>query len=208
MNLWELKMESENIKSDKLLAFLLTILLILDITGLALCIKAIPRETEVYADDLEVIEEPIPIMGHKDCYIGTLDEPVEDIVFEYPYVIEVTDDDIDLLARVVMSEGSTISLDEKILIACTVVNRVKADTGEFGNQNTIPDVVYHGKAYSTADNGEPNEECYIAAMHALTHEHIIPEDVYWFCHNVDSSYGYWFVTVGATHLSSATNHNN
>lgn len=103
----------------------------------------------------------------------------EEIIEGSKYLIEVTDEDIDLMARVVMSEGSLLCADAKQAIATTIVNRVRDNTYQFRNLNSVKEVVYHGKAYSTADNGEPDETCYAAVEAALTYEAFEPS-MFWF----------------------------
>lgn len=95
------------------------------------------------------------------------------------YLIDVTGDEVDLLARVVMSEASTLEYNAKVAVAQTIVNRVRSDYREFKKLTTITDVVYSPNQFSTQDNGDPNEDCYAAAIQALTTETYLT-DMLWF----------------------------
>lgn len=127
------------------------------------------------------------------------------------YLIEVTPEEIDLMARVVMSEASTLSSDAKQAIATTIVNRVRDKESDFRNQNTVTEVVYHVNAYSTSDNGEPNEDCYEAVYNALRYE-AFPTDMFMFredkYHEHDKP-GFErikpYAKIGTTYFSRITN---
>lgn len=83
--------------------------------------------------------------------------------------------DIDLIARVVMSESSILDLDAKQAVAETILNRVESD--EF--PNTVAGVVYQENAYSTQDNGEVSYDCYLATESAIKFR-AFPKDMYYF----------------------------
>jgi len=119
---------------------------------------------------------------------------------ENKYLIDVTQEDIDLMARVVMSEASTLSLDAKQAIAQTIVNRVRTDFYDFKDQNSVSEVVYHPNAYSTQDNGEPNEDCYRAVEAALMYEGF-PTDMFWFREDHYHNFGTPYCHIGTTYFS-------
>lgn len=70
-------------------------------------------------------------------------------------------EDIDLMARVVMSEASTQSDLCKEAVATTILNRYFSP--DF--YNDISQII--ADAYSTADNGAPTDECYLAVHSAM-----------------------------------------
>lgn len=119
---------------------------------------------------------------------------------EPKYLIDVTQEDIDLMARVVMSEASILSYDAKQAIAQTIVNRVRTDFRDFRNQNSVSEVVYHPNAYSTQDNGEPNEDCYRAVEAALMYEGF-PTDMFWFREDHYHNFGTPYCHIGTTYFS-------
>lgn len=70
-------------------------------------------------------------------------------------------DDIDLMARVVMSEAGGQSDECKEAVATTILNRWMSPR----YSNSIPDII--SDAYSTADNGPVTNECYLAVYSAI-----------------------------------------
>lgn len=110
--------------------------------------------------------------------------PNEEEVAE-EYLIDVTDEEIELMARVVMSESSVLDFDAKVATAQTIVNRVRSNHKEFKYQKSVSNVVKPGQ-FSTQDNGKVTDECYEAVYIALTEE-TYPTDMLWFC---KSKYGY------------------
>lgn len=95
------------------------------------------------------------------------------------YLIDVTDEEIDLMARVVMSEASVLDSDSKQAVAQVIVNRVRSEFKQYKYQATVSEVINKPKQFSTQDNGEPNAECYEAVYAALTYEGF-PTDMLWF----------------------------
>lgn len=87
---------------------------------------------------------------------------------------DVTDEEYELLARVCMSEAGTESLEGKIAVLETVLNRV--DRGE----GSIYEVVYAPRQYSTRDNGKPNAECYEAVDAVLEFSDRYPDNMLFF----------------------------
>lgn len=119
---------------------------------------------------------------------------------EPQYIIAVTEEDIDLMARVVMSEGSILPQDAKQGIAQTIVNRVRSDFKDFANQTCVKDVVYYPNAYSTQNNGNPTDECYRAVYAALMYEGF-PTDMYWFREDHYHDFGTNYCHIGTTYFS-------
>lgn len=108
------------------------------------------------------------------------EEGYEVIYNDNNYYVMMDKEDIDLMARVVMSEAGGQSADCKEAVATVILNRV-----------TSPDypidvfgVVYQKGAFSTADNGAPTNECYLAVYSALTwfgtDYAILPKSCYYF----------------------------
>lgn len=91
---------------------------------------------------------------------------------------QFSEEDIALMVRVVMSEASLQPMECKEAVATTMLNRYFSP--EFSNN--IVQIV--ADAYSTADNGEPNAECYEAVTNAIkwhgTPEQVVPWCCYYF----------------------------
>ena len=105
------------------------------------------------------------------------------------------------MARVVMSEGSTLSFDAKQAIATTIINRTKDTKFDFKNQNSVKEVVYHANAYSTQDNGEPTQDCYDAKYAALTSA-VFPSNMFLFREDKYHSCGTPYMKIGTTYFST------
>lgn len=123
------------------------------------------------------------------------------------YLIDVSQEDIDLMARVVMSEASILSFDAKQAIAQTIVNRVRTDFNDFKNMNTVTEVVNYPNAYSTQDNGKPNADCYYAVEIALTVE-AFPDDMFWFREDYYHEFGIPYMNIGSTYFSRGISNGN
>lgn len=112
-------------------------------------------------DDTEEIEEVIAAALPYD------DEPYLDLEAINPnYLIEVTQKDIDLMARVVMSEASVLNFEAKQAVAQTIVNRVRSNKFP----DSVYEVVFEKNAFSTQQNGKPTQNCYVAVEQALLYQ--------------------------------------
>lgn len=108
------------------------------------------------------------------------EEGYEVIYNDNNYYVMMDQEDIDLMARVVMSEAGGQSSDCKEAVATVILNRLASPDYPL----TIYDVVYQKGAFSTADNGAPTNECYLAVYSALTwfgtDYAILPKSCYYF----------------------------
>ena len=171
------------------------------VVGIIFLIKAMACEE---SDEETTFEYPEPIpfeeMIEHDMDAKFQEWLKEQETSEPEYLIDVTQEDIDLMARVVMSEGSILSNDAKQAIAQTIVNRVRTDYKDFKNQNSVSDVIYFPNAYSTQDNGEPDADCYAAVEMALTYE-AFPTDMFWFREDFYHNFGTPYCHIGSTYFS-------
>lgn len=120
---------------------------------------------------------------------------------EPEYLIEITDEEIDLMARVVMSEASICPFETKQAIAQVIVNRVRDTEYEFRYEHTVSDVVGHINGFSTQNNGEPNEDCYEAVYAALTYE-VFPRDMMWFREGRYHDFYEPYLNIGTTYFTT------
>lgn len=111
----------------------------------------------------------------------------------------VTQEDIDLMARCVMSEASVLPLDGKTAVAATIINRFYSDKFP----NNIEAIIMAPKQYSTQDNGDPDAECYEAVDTALRYE-CFPPDMYYFRAGHYHTFGYPYCQIGNTYFSTET----
>ena len=108
---------------------------------------------------------------------------------------EFSQSDIDIIARVVMSEASIEPYECKVLVAKTVLSRYYSTDREF--PNTIEEVV-SGIQFSTADNGLVTEECYQAIEDAM----LLDIEIFYFRTNYYHSFGTPCKCVGITYFST------
>ena len=134
-----------------------------------------PKDTQDKGYDKTYIKS-VSEYNHKryEKYLGP--EVIREEIPEPPYTCPFTDEEITLIARVVMSEASRECFEVKQAIAETVINRLESDYKEFGYQNTLEDVVYAGSQW--AYNQEPSDECFEATMAAIMYN-AFPDDMLW-----------------------------
>ena len=114
------------------------------------------------------------------------------------WFFEPTDEEIELMARVVMSEASILPIEAKEAIAQVILNRVLSD--DF--PDTIEEVVYQKYQFSLADNGTPNEDCY-TAIEAACKYGPFPADLLYFRNGKDHPWGFHYMTIGNTYFTTA-----
>lgn len=148
----------------------------------------------VYTIEYSAIEEGLPeAIPSENVYKACLDTPEKELYSQ---------EDIDLMARVVMSEASTQSDDCKQAIASVILNRVRSDK----YPNTVSEVVYSQSQFSVANNGQPTEDCYGAVYAAITYPGAFPSDMYWFRNSFYHSFAYEYCKIGNTYFSTEENH--
>ena len=91
---------------------------------------------------------------------------------------ELTQDDIDIMARCVMSEAGGQTDECKEAVATTILNRWMSPR----YSNSIPEIIED--AYSTADNGPVTDACYLAVYSAIawwgSDYAVLPKQAYYF----------------------------
>lgn len=115
-----------------------------------------------------------------------------------------TQEEIDLLARVVMSEASIEPYECKVAVAKTVLNRVVSEH----YPDSVAEVVNAPYQFSTADNGTPNAECYKAVFNAIDYPNCFPNDMVYFRTDYYHDYGFPYAKIGKTCFSTKLNYNN
>lgn len=131
---------------------------------------------EKQADDSEVIISHAELKPTPESDVISLEckEEIEPEVVEYSR--EFSEEDKYLLAKITMAEAGTESLETKIFVIFTILNRVESDYFP----DTIEEVVYenHNGVYQFTPTAsekwnkvEPNEECWEAVEIANSIEH-------------------------------------
>ncbi len=116
--------------------------------------------------------------------------------------VEATTEEIDLMARCVMSEAGNQSLECKIAVAETIVNRSLSEDPIY--PDTITDVINQRNQYSTAYNGEVTRECYDAVYMSLTQK-TYDQNLLWFRTGHYHKYGKSFIQIDDTYFSIERN---
>lgn len=108
------------------------------------------------------------------------EEGYEVICTENNYYLMMDQDDIDLMARVVMSEAGNQPDDCKEAVATVILNRLASPRYPV----SLKEVIYQANQFSTANNGDPTRECYLAVYSALTwfgtEYAVVPKSCYYF----------------------------
>lgn len=110
----------------------------------------------------------------------------------------VTEEEYKLLLRVCMSEAGNQPLEGKIAVVETVLNRVDMGKG------SIEEVITAKRQYSTADNGEPNAECYKAVDIALSGD-MYPDTMIYFRTEHYHTWGIPYEKIGDHYFSLEEN---
>lgn len=119
------------------------------------------------------IEAESYVAGFNEEWLSeTPEKEVEAIIESIP---EFSSQDIAILERVTMSESSTQPFETQVAVAQTIINRLHS--GEFGD--SIYDIVYTPYQYSTADNGDPNQQVKDAVETAINNPPY-PSDMLYF----------------------------
>ena len=156
-----------------------------------LFIKSRPQQVE--AREYPIHPEPIAMitLEHAEAPVSVSAE-----VKEEGYIVEVTDEERDLMARVVMSEASVLPIEGKQAVAQTIVNRFLSPKFP----NNITEVCNQPYQYSQQDNGDPDEECYTAVDAALKYEGF-PPDMYYFRTGHYHTWAEDYCQIGNTYFS-------
>lgn len=155
----------------------------------------VPRERVTEQTELPIREvEHIVYQPARKEIIPQMVEPY--VVSEKTYY-DPTDEEIELMVRVVMSEASILPLEGKQAVAQTIINRMYSSKFP----NNIEAVINQPYQYSTADNGTPDSECYEAVEAACKYK-AFPEDMYYFRAGKYHSFGYEYMNIGNTYFST------
>lgn len=106
--------------------------------------------------------------------------------------IEINQDDLDVLAKLIWKEAGACPWEHQCAVGCVVLNRVHDERFP----DTVRDVVGQPGQYSTAYlsgfDGTP-QDCYDAAAAVLSGEYTIPANVVWQANFVQGS-GIWWAS--------------
>lgn len=109
---------------------------------------------------------------------------------------ELTQYNIELLARVCMSEAGNEPFLGKVAVVATVLNRCD----NWGL--TTEAVVYAPNQYWLGYNGAPSEECFQAVAFAIENREIFPADMMYFRNKHYHTFGKPYTQIGAHYFST------
>lgn len=109
----------------------------------------------------------------------------------------LTQYNVELLARVCMSEAGNEPFLGKVAVVATVLNRCD----NWGL--TTEEVVYSPNQYWLGNNGAPSEECFQAVAFAIENRDIFPADMMYFRNKHYHSFGKPYTQIGAHYFSTS-----
>lgn len=118
---------------------------------------------------------------------------------EPEYIIPITEDEIDLLSRLVSAEARGESYEGMVAVANVVLNRLRSPKWK---PDTIEAVIFEPRQFQPVSNGaiynKPTEEAVNATLDALRGTIIVPEEVDCFANKkIDfSSWANYYITIG------------
>ena len=156
-------------------ALLIAILMYIEAYGE---IKELEIEIEAAELKTEVIAVPIK------TEIEILEPEIEE-------GLNISEEEMEEMARIVMNEASIVSYEGKLGVAVTMVNRFK--DGRWGE--TMTEVLSYPNAYSHIRNGEISEDCYKAVREAIECDGAFPADLLFFRGGHYHDFGYPYMAI-------------
>ncbi|MDZ7548408.1 cell wall hydrolase, partial [Clostridium perfringens] len=106
-------------------------------------------------------------VAFNSTFINIPEEKVVEVFNHNDNQIYLTQDDLNLMAKIVYAESKGEPYEGKVAVAAVILNRVLSP----GFPNSIRDVILQPNAFSCVVNGEisvtPTEECYNAVYEAI-----------------------------------------
>ena len=171
------------------------------LVGLVTALQTPPASADrPYPDAVEPLDKdtpsniisPIPEEDIPESSAPEVEEPEETYEGEYTIpepIYDYTEEELDLLARLIYSEGGIESYETQLKIGSVVMNRVLSEDPWF--PDTIREVIYQKNQFSVTfilKDGVPmidqpaDEEAKRAAYEVLTYGSVLPPDVQVFFH--------------------------
>ena len=111
-------------------------------------------------------------------------------------IVEHTKQDIDEIARVVMSEANAEPMVGKVAVAATILNRARIF------DMTIHEVIHTPNAYSSHWKGKVSQECYDAVAMSIQCPTLFPEDMVYFQQSSFPKWGDEYLQIGAHYFGT------
>jgi N-acetylmuramoyl-L-alanine amidase len=161
--------------------------------GLKLLAKGVRKEAQT-EEELEKINEAIESLSAPDEV--QVAEVVKEVV-QPSELSKYTEQEIDLLARLVRAEAQTEPFEGKVAVACVVLNRIESPLFP----DTMKEVIYERKQFQPVSNGQINkpadQESIDAVIAALTdHRDMAPGSLFFY--NPDIATSRWLDSRATT----------
>lgn len=173
-------------------------------------LKASAVSTSDNATSEIITSNPIESIAETEEVVERPDYDLANLEIVTPvYKVDLTKEEIDLLANMVLAEQPHKSFDSKCLLVATAINRLLDDTYEFKNTNTVEDVLKAYWQYANDESDEVVKECYDAVYHVLdSHNEVCPTDVFWYCEGYCPPWGTYYCNIGESYYTSINDYNN
>lgn len=135
------------------------------------------EQCDVHTQEIKVLQEEISILKEEKAELTKEIEKVyttieEEIVnyTEVKNVLLLSDDDVNLLARLVKCEAGNDSFESKVAICVVVINRINSNLFQ---QNNLRDIIYAEGQFEPIEKGyvetaTATDDCYFAVEYALS----------------------------------------
>ena len=149
----------------------------------SITVYVIEPTPEVTEDTDPVESIPEEVEEESEIVADEVEEKIEEVEEQFVSYYTYTEEELDLLARLIYSEGGSESYETKLKIGSVVMNRVTSDK-HF--PDTIREVIYQENQFSVTTytiNGvvmidrPANEESIRAAKEVLDYGSVLPQDV-------------------------------
>ena len=174
------------------------LMLITTIVGIAMLIKILNSDVAV-KEETPVVTTSMQSTTSIEYHKVIANEPELPESPAAKWAVEVSEQEFEEMARVVMNEASILPYTGKVLVAHVMVNRLQ--DGRWGD--TMHDVLYYDNAFSHTDcNGDVTEECREAVLEALECGGAFPKDLLYFRTDHPHNFGYQYAVIGNTYFST------
>lgn len=128
--------------------------------------------------------------------------PIKTEVIEEEEDFGISEEEMEMMARIVMNEASIVRYEGKLSVAVTMVNRFK--DGRWGE--TMTEVLNYPNAYSHIRNGEISEDCREAVKEAIEYYGAFPGDLLYFRADRYHDFGYPYMEIDNLYFTTEENY--
>ena len=135
------------------------------------------KQCDVHTEEIKLLQEEIEILKEEKAELSKEIEMVYSTVeseiqnhSELKNVLSLSEEDVNLLAKLVKCEAGNDTFESKVAVCVVVLNRINDNRFR---QNTVKDVIYAGGQFQPVTDGYfeaaiPTDDCYFAVEYALS----------------------------------------